>query len=769
MKSTLIKLIIFLLPTASIAQMTEYEVRQMVNSASERELVIEGSRMLQENYFFHAEIVVDKLLTLNSTSPNYNYRKGFIVLESRSDYEVAMRHFQIAITDVDKNYDMYSHKETSAAVDALYHLGVCYHMNMELDKAREMYRAFIDNSSKKSEQIKQAELRIKQCDIAEALVARPKDVKIKNLGQEINTAAAEYAPVISLDGTSLYFTSRRQWEDESSDEFKDPKLNNYPEDIYVSYMDFEGQWTYPEKLDFCNNQMNEATIAVSSDEKKIYVYQDATGGGDIYYSNFSGNKFEGLAQLEYKDVNSKYWETHCTMTPDGQNMYFTSDRPGGYGGRDLYRVVKLPNGEWSRAQNMGPSINTTFDEESPFIDINNKTLYYASNGPASMGGFDIFVTFRDQDNNWSSPVNMGFPINSTGDDLFYTTTLDGLKGYLTSFRKDGHGEKDIYEIQNDYMGNSPISSLRGRFFDVNGNDIPDDMKVVLSCPTCDIPENKSAELRIKQGTYFAVLERCKDYTIEYFDGTGNLIGTDNMVTKCNTENEEINKIKYLGTYHLTVNVADAETTVPVDQAAIELIDPVSGEVVVKYTTDKSGVMNSDYVKDKEYGYKFKLDAHISAPNYLTQTFVMEGELGTEGTLTFDYLLHQKEIGTDIGKVFDLNPIYFDLSKWNIRPDAAAELDKIVLIMNENLDIKIELGSHTDCRSTRAFNKTLSAKRAKSSADYVKSRITNPGRIYGKGYGESQLVNECECEGNVVVECSEEEHQANRRTEFKVVK
>tara|TARA_Y100000385_G_C13108540_1_gene650194 strand:- start:7555 stop:9864 length:2310 start_codon:yes stop_codon:yes gene_type:complete len=769
MKSTLIKLIIFLLPTASIAQMTEYEVRQMVNSASERELVIEGSRMLQENYFFHAEIVVDKLLTLNSTSPNYNYRKGFIVLESRSDYEVAMRHFQIAITDVDKNYDMYSHKETSAAVDAFYHLGVCYHMNMELDKAREMYRAFIDNSSKKSEQIKQAELRIKQCDIAEALVARPKDVRIKNLGQEINTAAAEYAPVISLDGTSLYFTSRRQWEDESSDEFKDPKLNNYPEDIYVSYMDFEGQWTSPEKLDFCNNQMNEATIAVSSDEKKIYVYQDATGGGDIYYSNFSGNKFEGLAQLEYKDVNSKYWETHCTMTPDGQNMYFTSNRPGGYGGRDLYRVVKLPNGEWSRAQNMGPSINTPFDEESPFIDINNKTLYYASNGPASMGGFDIFVTFRDQDNNWSSPVNMGFPINSTGDDLFYTTTLDGLKGYLTSFRKDGHGEKDIYEIQNDYMGNSPISSLRGRFFDVNGNDIPDDMKVVLSCPTCDIPENKRAELRIKQGTYFAVLERCKDYTIEYFDGTGNLIGTDEMVTKCNAENEEINKIKYLGTYHLTVNVADAETTVPVDQATIELIDPVSGEVVVKYTTDKSGVMNSDYLEDKEYGYKFKLDAHISAPNYLTQTFVMEGELGTEETLTFDYLLHQKEVGTDIGKVFDLNPIYFDLSKWNIRPDAAAELDKIVLIMNENPDIKIELGSHTDCRSSRAFNKTLSAKRAKSSADYVKSRITNPGRIYGKGYGESQLVNECECEDNVVVECSEEEHQANRRTEFKVVK
>lgn len=769
MKNTLFQLILLFLPFLTFGQMSEFEVRKMVKTATERELVIECSRMLQENYYFHAEIVVDKLLTFNSTSPNYNYRKGFIILESRTDYVAAMRHFQIAVTDTDKNYDMYSHKETSAALDAFYHLGICYHMNEETDKAREMYQTFIDNSNKKSERIKEAQLKIIQCNNADVLIARPKEVVIKNIGREVNTSVAEYAPVISLDGASLYFTSRRQWEDESSDDFKDPKLNNYPEDIYVSFKDFEGNWTSPEKLDFCNNQMNEATIAVSSDERKIYVYQDATGGGDIYYSNFSGNKFEGLAALEYKDVNSLYWETHCTVTPDGENMYFVSDRPGGYGGRDIYRVVKLPNGEWSRAQNMGPSINTPFDEESPFIDPNNKTLYYASNGSGSMGGFDIFVTFRDTDNNWSTPLNMGYPINSTGDDLFYTTTLDGLKGYLTSFRKDGFGEKDIYEIQNDYMGNSPISSLRGKFFDINGNNVPNDLKVVLTCPTCDIPTNKSAELRIKQGTFFAVLERCKDYSLTYIDGDGNPFGTDQFVTKCNSENEEINKIKYLGKYHLIVNVADAESLEPLDAAGIELIDPETETVAASYTTDQAGTINSDILENKKFGYKLKLDVHITRENYLTQTFVMEAELGATGTLTFNYLLHKQEVGTDIGKVFDLNPIYFDLSKWNIREDAALELNKIVKIMNENPEIKIELGSHTDCRSSRVFNKRLSDKRAKSSADYIQERITNPNRIYGKGYGEAKLVNQCECEGNVVVECSEEEHQANRRTEFKVVK
>ena len=174
----------------------------------------------------------------------------------------------------------------------------------------------------------------------------------------------------------------------------------------------------------------------------IFVYEDRSGGGDIYFSDILENgRFDDMEKLRYNELNSDYWETHCTMTPDGQHLYFASDRPGGYGGRDLYRLTRLPNGDWSKAQNMGPEINTPYDEDSPFIAVNNKTLYYASNGPESMGGFDIFVIFRDEENNWSKPANMGFPINSTGDDIYYTTTVDGLRGYLSSFRKNGFGEE----------------------------------------------------------------------------------------------------------------------------------------------------------------------------------------------------------------------------------------------------------------------------------------------------------------------------------------
>lgn len=769
MRLTLINLLLTLLPLSLFGQMSELEVRNMVKTATEQELVIQCSQMMQANYLFHAEIVADKLLTIKPESSNYNYRKGYLVLASRKDFVVAMRHLQIATRSTRKNYDMYSAKEENAAVDAYYHLAKCYHLDEQIEKARENYQLFIDESANKSELVKNAEIGLIQCDVAEYNLSHPKSAIIRNIGNGVNSKAPEYSPVISLDGNSLYFTSRRAWGDDLSEGFRDPMLNQYTEDIYVSYMDFDGEWTSPEKLAFCEHEYNEATIAVSSDEKQIYVYEDISGGGDIYFSDFTENSFGELKELDYTDVNSKYWETHCTMTPDGQTMYFVSERPGGYGGRDIYRIVRLPNGEWSKAQNMGPTINTPYDEDSPYIDINNKTLYFGSNGPKSMGGFDIFVSFKDDEGVWSDPVNLGTPINSTGDDLFYTTTIDGLRGYLTSFRKGGFGEKDIYEVQNDYLGNYPYSTLQGSFLSNNNSvTITDEMSVKLVCPTCDLEKNKSSDLRIKNGGYFAVLERCKDYTIEHYDADGTLLNSETFTTLCNSENEELEKNFRMGDYAIEMAVLNDKDFTPITGAIVEMINPEDGTVVKTYTTTKDGLRIEDLLEGKQPGDRIHYDIKISShPGFFTQTFVLDTILGTDGTLNLEYLLKEKVVGADIS--IAINPIYFDLDKSNIRPDAAIELDKIVKIMNDNPEMKIELGSHTDCRASKSYNMRLSSRRAISSAKYIKARITNPERIYGKGYGESQLLNGCECEGTVKSDCSDEEHQLNRRTEFRIVK
>ena len=199
----LFTLLFLSLPILASSQITELEVRRMVRDASEQELVIECSRMLQEDYFYFAEIIVDKLLKFNPQSSNYHYRKGFIVLDSRLDYETAMPHLFMAIKSTKKNYDMYSANEESAAVDAYYHLARCYHLDYQLEEAKKYYQMFIDNSSKKSELIPQAELRLLQCDVAKELVNKPKNAIVRNIESPVNTNDPEYSPSIRRANLSM--------------------------------------------------------------------------------------------------------------------------------------------------------------------------------------------------------------------------------------------------------------------------------------------------------------------------------------------------------------------------------------------------------------------------------------------------------------------------------------------------------------------------------------------------------------------------------------
>ncbi len=350
MKKSYLLLIFSLVQLVLFGQKTKEEMTKFLNSSTEQELLFECSSMIQEYYYYNAEKIVDKLLTIQPENSNYNYRKGYLIINSRKDYVSALPYLKKAIKDVSKNFDMYSTRENSAPPDAYYHIGSCYHLDENIAKAKEYYQLFIDNSLKKSELIQVAQLNLAQCDVAKHEMDNRKSTEVNNLGKVVNTSMAEYAPAISLDGGSLYFTSRRPWADDSSEPFRDPRLNNYPEDIYVTNVDSDMSWTSPEKLEFCKSELNEATISVSADERRIYIYNDASGGGDIYYSDFAKNQFEDIKEFTNKGVNSKSWETHCSVTPDGRDLYFVSDRPGGYGGRDIYRIVKLPNGSWSEPQ-----------------------------------------------------------------------------------------------------------------------------------------------------------------------------------------------------------------------------------------------------------------------------------------------------------------------------------------------------------------------------------------------------------------------------------
>src|SRR5690606_8336857 len=150
--------------------------------------------------------------------------------------------------------------------------------------------------------------------------------------------------------------------------------------------------------------------------------------------------------LMSSDINTKAWETHGALSADGNTFFFTSDRANGYGGRDIYRTVRLPDGQWSKAQNLGPVVNTKYDEDGVFIHPNGRTLYFSSVGHTSMGGFDIFMTDMLDDGSWSHPKNLVYPLNTADDDVFFITTADGRRGYFSSDQIGGFGEKDIYFV-----------------------------------------------------------------------------------------------------------------------------------------------------------------------------------------------------------------------------------------------------------------------------------------------------------------------------------
>lgn len=552
--------VLFLVPVLAFGQMTNQQVERFLETATPREMIQKNTLMLMDGYYHQSIMVIDKLLDSEPENANFNYRKGYALFHSVSDYSKAIPFLKKASSSVTNIYDLFSPNEDDAPQETYFYLGRCYHLNAEIDKARENYNKFLSDPPKKSEVTDKAQLVLKQCDVAEEFLKNPKDYKMINLGEQINSSAPDYAPIVSLDGGALYFTSRRLRPDKSNEGIKEPYKNQYLEDVYVAYRKDQDNWEEPELLDLCLPERNEATVAVSTDERLIYVYKDDEGNGDIFYSEFEDSEFKKLKPIEAEGVNTEAWEPHLTVSPDGKYKYFSSDREGGYGGRDIYRLVKLPNGDWSAPQNLGPTINTEHDEDSPFISVDNKTLYYSHNGELSMGGFDVFVSVMGDDQEWSDPINLGVPLNSMGDDIYYTTTADGLTGYLSSFRRNGNGEKDIYEIQNDYLGLDNVAILTGKVITTTGEKIPEDVAFTLKCINCGDESIRIIRPRVNDGGFFSSLQPCREYEMVFHHEEGETeFHRETFETGCERGFEEIAKTILLDVP--TMSVVSPEDTI----------------------------------------------------------------------------------------------------------------------------------------------------------------------------------------------------------------
>lgn len=753
------------------AQYSEPEVKNLIATASEKNLVVQSSRFLQENFYHYADLITNRLLEINPESGNYNYRKGFIELDLRQDYIKAIKYLSKASTyPIDKNYDMYSTREGAVPADVFYHLARAYHLDEQFVKAVENYQKFLDNTTKESELIPEARKRIVQCGVAKRLIANPTADVVTNLGPTINTNYADFSSNISIDGDALYFTSRRPWEDKSTENFRDPMLNFYSEDIYQANVKIDQSWNTPFRLSMNRPQSNESTVSVSIDERRVYTYNDKSGTGDIYYSEFSDNNFTNIKAVDNANVNEgTWWETHYTVSPDGNMIFYVSDKKGGYGKRDIYFMERV-DGNWTEAKNMGGNINSWSAEESPFMGLDNATLYFSSEDSTSMGLFDIFMTVRDENGVWSTPVNLGYPINSVGDDYYYTHTANGSKAYLTSFRKGGLGEKDIYEVKIPDSKVKNVAFLNGEIIHVKGKTIPENSYVTIACTNCADQTPNIITPRVRDGGFFYKLEKCKEYELTYYyNSSVKEPYKQKLATNCDLAYQEVNVKVLLDDdmkmiipfFEYTVEgiVSDKNSGALIENAKVEF--RIKSKNVDEQLTAKEGDFVSGITKGKTFGDELKYEIFVSAEGYLSQTFELNQKLGMDSIIKLTYLLTVDKDSIEIGPFL----ILYDFDKHNIRPDAKIILDKVVKVMNDNKSLKIELGSHTDSRGTAEYNKKLAQKRAESAAKYIQKKITDPSRLTFKGYGEGKLKNNCK---DVIV-CTQEQHQENRRTEFLIQK
>ncbi|MFW5793671.1 MAG: OmpA family protein [Bacteroidota bacterium] len=328
------------------------------------------------------------------------------------------------------------------SLDVYYYLGLAYQLNLQFEEALENYN-FYRRSLTPQDLINEREKidrRIAECENAKEMVKKPVRVFIDNMDNTINSEYDDYSPIINYQGNKLYFTTRRPIGKRPKTDKNDHK---YYENIMVSQKLGKRWMPAAEVEGKINSKSHDATAGISPDGTSLFIYRGAKGG-NIYKSVLKENKWKKPKKLP-KTINTEFHETSVAITKDEKTMYFVSDRTGTVGGKDIWMTTKDEKGKWNYPVNLGTTVNTEYNEESVYLSQDDKTLYFSSRGHNSMGGFDIFKTTFEH-GRWTEPENMGYPINSPGDDLFFTMCPQEEFGFFSSIRKDGHGGADIHMV-----------------------------------------------------------------------------------------------------------------------------------------------------------------------------------------------------------------------------------------------------------------------------------------------------------------------------------
>jgi outer membrane protein OmpA-like peptidoglycan-associated protein len=360
-----------------------------------------------------------------------NYRIGMCYLNIDGEKVSSISYLEKAVTNISKKWAEGSFKEAGAPPDAYLYLGNAYRINYKLDdaiKAYDKYKEYLEKS--RTEDIEYTDQQIRSCERARKAMQNPLPLYKENLGKKYNSNSNNYHIIFSGNRQSMAFMNQLRFYDAT---YFATKLN--------------GTWSNTINITSqIESDGNQYICSFSNDGLKLFLVKISESDADIYYSEYTSGRWMPSKSMD-KPINTKYFESHVSVSPDGKTLYLTSNRKESIGGMDIFTSTMNEDGNWSEPVNLGPNVNTLLNEETPFIAGDGKTLFFSSQGHETIGGYDYFKTIRQPDNTWSKPEALPFPINTTDDDLFFFPTDKENSGYLTLYLTQGLGSGDLYYIE----------------------------------------------------------------------------------------------------------------------------------------------------------------------------------------------------------------------------------------------------------------------------------------------------------------------------------
>lgn len=653
--------------------------------------------------------------------------------------------------------------DDEVAPEAKFNLADLYLKDEQIDKAISMLSELSKNPGQND--VRKIKSKLKTARTALAMISMARNTQVKRMGGNINTENTEYNPIVSADEAVMAFTALRK---------KDNRSDELVEEIQISY-NSSGSWTVPQPIKI-NSKFNIGTAGISPDGQQMLIFMGGPNNdGNLFLIEKSGDQWSEPTILS-NNVNSKYMETTGSITPDGKTLYFASNRPGGFGGYDIYKSVKMDNGEWGPAENLGPEVNSKANEDAPFIHPDQWTLFFTSDGHNTMGGRDIFVT-RLFNGEWTNPENMGYPINTTANDNYFTLTADGRTGYFSSDRKGGAGAQDIYMIEMpEEEANIPLTMIKGKILDAeSGNAIPTKIYVI------DNESGKKLDFVYqpdpKTGNYLIILPPSRNYdmiiesegflpytlninipgqtyfyelyqkillrTIKQFDV---VVGQEVEVKNAfyDTHQEAVSDLRKTHEAALVKNdsvdvydlmndliAAGDDEGIQYLTELLQMSNPVDS---VNFDESKSVEQaNRIYYYDESDEDKFEkkvIDGKtiFSLPTFhVTEEAEKQKAAGQKQQVRYDKdLLERKE------------KVYFSVGKSDFDPTYKSKLQEIVSILNQYPELGIEISGYASSEGDPEANKKLSNDRAISVLNFFNQdgRIVRR-RIVARGYGETK--------------------------------